>query len=86
MKEKAKFFRVDLDSELFLTSIEEYKKFLLKNQVKDKIKILTYSLPRFIWIIRVYHENQPLLDWVHDGTSVYPHKSFLMSISYETKL
>jgi hypothetical protein len=86
MKEKSKSFGVDLDFELHLTSVEEYKEFLLKNQIKDKIKILTYSLPRFIWIIRAYGENLPLIDWVHDGTMVDPRKSFLISISYPKNL
>jgi hypothetical protein len=68
-KEEVKSSEVDL--ELYLTTIRQYKKDLLKEQIKDKIGILSASLPRFMWIIRFFYKNQPLLDYIYDATSVY---------------
>jgi len=89
MKERIKARRPDLNLELYLTSIQEYKKFLLQNRIKDKTKVLTMSLPRFVWIIRAHKDpNQPLWDKIYDGTStfvrVYRREDLLPTIEYET--
>lgn len=60
------------DIKLHFTTIRKYKKFLIENSLREKEKVLTASLPRFIWIIRSYYENQPKEDVIYDGTSVYP--------------
>ena len=61
----------EYDVELHLTTINKYKNFLIANPIKDKLEILTKSLPRFLWIVRLFHKNQLIGDQVYDGTSVY---------------
>jgi len=56
---------------LHLTTVNEYKEFLLTKSIKEKENILFASLPRFIWIVRGYHQNNPVEDILYDGTSVY---------------
>jgi hypothetical protein len=58
-KEILNAFEADLDLELYLTTVQKYKKFLLEKSIKEKVKILAKSLPRFMWIIRVHYEKQP---------------------------
>lgn len=82
-KERLNHLKPYINLELYLTTIQEYKKFLLESQAKDKWRVLTKSLPRFVWIIRAYDGNQLLQDRIYDGTSVYAHTSFLMTIKYE---
>ena len=72
MKKKINYIRPDLNLVLFLTSVQDYKKFLLRKQIKNKIYLLTLSSPRFMWIIRAYINKQPRWDLVYDGTSIYP--------------
>lgn len=62
----------DLDFELYLTTIRKYKEFLLESTLKEKRKILIKSLPRFLWVLRVYYDGNPRGDIVFDGTSIYP--------------
>lgn len=62
----------DLDFELYLTTIRKYKEFLLESTLKEKRKILIKSLPRFLWVLRVYYEGNLRGDIVFDGTSIYP--------------
>ncbi len=57
---------------LFLTQVKEYKKFLWKYLIEDKIKVLITSLPRFLWVIRFHYRGAPVMDDVYDGTSVFP--------------
>lgn len=57
--------------ELSLTTVNDYKIFLLENPIKEKLNILTMHLPRFLWIIREYENGRPLHDGIYDGTSVY---------------
>ncbi len=70
----------DFDLELYLTSVGEYKRFLIGNSIKDKTEILTKSLPRFLWIVRFIHKNQHIGDQIYDGTSVYVTK--LISVEF----
>ena len=61
------------DYKLHLTTIREYKKYLIEKSIRGKEEVLAESLPRFMWVIRTYYRNQPKEDVVYDGTSVYPH-------------
>ena len=62
-------------SNLYLYSVRKYKEFLLGKSVMDKLEKLTMSLPRFLWVLRLFEDSSidsPLLDIVFDGTSVFP--------------
>ena len=77
------------DLRLCLTSVRRYKKFLLKKaflgvhkdnqgrlEVYNKDEVLTWSLPRFMWIVRAYDNDKLTYDVIHDGISVYPNECF----------
>ena len=78
------------DLRLCLVSVKRYKKFLLKKAfcgVKEddqehpmayynKDEILTFSLPRFMWIVRAYENDKLVYDVIYDGISIYPHECF----------
>ena len=81
---KTKIINSDMpnyDLRLCLTSVRRYKKFLLKKSIYEKEKVLTQSLPRFIWIIRAYDNDKPKYDLIYDGISLYPRK-FLTRIVF----
>ncbi len=59
-------------SELLLTQVNDYKSFLLQQDIGDKQKILTTDLLHYVWIIRVSYLTYPIWDHVYDGTSVFP--------------
>ena len=63
---------LDLSLELNLASIQSYKKFLLQNDIKNKINVLTKPMPRFLWIIRMWLGDSILVDNIFDGVSTYP--------------
>jgi hypothetical protein len=63
-----------LHADLYLMQVKEYKKFLLECSIEDKEKILIEPLPRFLWIIRTHLFGIPILDFVYDGTLVFPTK------------
>ena len=63
-----------LHADLYLMQVNEYKKFLLYCSIKDKDKILIEPLPRFLWIIRTHLFGIPILDFIYDGTLVFPTK------------
>ena len=81
MKDLIKSYGPDFGEGLYLSSIQEYKKFLLKKSLEKKEEILTLPLSRFLWVMRTYYKNQPLWDSVYDSTSVYPKK--LTSVYYK---
>ena len=81
MKDIIKSYGPDFGEGLYLISIQEYKKFLLKKSLEKKEEILTMPLSRFLWVMRTYYKNQPLWDCVYDSTSVYPKK--LTSVYYK---
>ena len=61
--------------ELLLYFINKYKEFILRRQGKNKLEILTKSLPRFVWVIRVWDsESKDSLkfDILFDATDVFP--------------
>lgn len=77
------------DLRLCLVSVRRYKKFLLKKaffgidkdeqghiMVYNKDKILTLSLPRYMWIVRAYENDKLKYDAIYDGISVYPNECF----------
>ena len=69
------------DVEIFLTQIQDYKRSLFEGKidgfdvsVKDKEKILTAFLPRFLWVVRTYIDNEPYMDELYDGVSIKTRK------------
>lgn len=68
-------------TELYLISNRDYKNFLLNKSVKNKVRLLCMSLPRHMWIIRVFYRCHPFKDYVFDATSVFPRK--LITVSFE---
>lgn len=57
---------------LYLMEIRKYKEFIWKHTCKNKGDILIKHLPRFLWIIRYTHHKRLIMDYVYDGTSVFP--------------
>jgi len=60
---------------LYLYPIAKYKEFLLGKSIADKREKLTFSFPRFLWIMRLSEPSSidsPVIDIVFDGTSVFP--------------
>ncbi len=66
---------------LHLTTVQRLKKFLLKKQFNDKDNILLEFLPRFLWIIRDYYDNELICDYVFDATSIFS-KDTILNIFY----
>lgn len=71
----------NINTEFFLTTVNEYKKFLLGNSCINKTGILCQPLPRFLWVIRIHLNGQPILDSLYDGTEVMPKK--LLDVSFD---
>jgi len=67
-------------TELFLTCVQKYKKFLAGENIENKWENLTSSMPRFIWVIRNYYDEKILVDTLFDATSVFAKP--LKSIDY----
>ncbi len=65
---------------LFLSSVQKYKKELLLYDFDHKTEVLTKSLPRYLWIIRVSNHEQIIRDYVYDGTATYISK--LLTVKY----
>jgi hypothetical protein len=59
-------------TELFLTSLNDYKQFLLSKNFDNKIEILEEKFPRFLWIIRIRYKGIITGDIIYDATSVDP--------------
>lgn len=60
---------------LYLYSITKYKEFLLGKSIADKREKLTFSFPRFLWVLRLSEASSidsSVFDIVFDGTSVFP--------------
>jgi len=62
----------DARTELYLKTVQDYKKFLLSQRIADKDNVLTLHLPRFLWVIRVLMGEKPSYDSVYDGTTAAP--------------
>ncbi len=72
LQNKRKKRRKEARFELFLIELNQYKEFLSKQKIKDKLNILSKRFPRFLWVNRTYIDEEPLIDQVFDATSVYP--------------
>ena len=71
-KMKQTVFSEEFNTELYLTQVNEYKRYLIEWHIEEKEKILTDHLPRFLWIIRIYRDRIPAIDYIFDGTAVFP--------------
>jgi len=80
LKERDKISAQGFGCNFFLTQVNQYKYFLLSRKLKDKPTILVEPLPRFIWVIRAYLNNEPILDILYDGTEVFPKK--LLTVNF----
>ncbi|MGD0955034.1 MAG: hypothetical protein ABR985_22060 [Methanotrichaceae archaeon] len=56
------------DLQLHLMTIHDYKREILLNNPKDKIKLLKKSMPRFMWVIRNVKDNAVIWDYLFDAT------------------
>ena len=66
--------------------VNDYKKYLLSNNIENKETILKTPMPRFLWIMRALDEDNPIFDEVYDATSVYAKKVVgLETINYKRK-
>lgn len=72
--EMIKILDEKLTPELYLMDIKQYKKFLWKHSFEKKDEILFRTFPRFLWIIRIHFHGIPIIDYLYDGTSVFPTK------------
>lgn len=63
--------KINNKAELFLYTIQGYKKWILNQRVKAKIKTLKMNLPRFIWVERISNKKTPIVDYLFDGTATY---------------
>jgi len=72
LKMKQPILSKGFNLELYLTQVKDYKKYLIKQSIKEKERILTAPLPRFLWIIRIYDDGMPVIDRIFDGTAVFP--------------
>ena len=73
VRKKSLTLKPSYDLRLHFTTVRKYKKFLIENSIREKEKLLTTSLPRFMWVVRSYYKNKPKEDVIYDGTSVYAH-------------
>jgi hypothetical protein len=58
--------------DLYLSSIQDYKKDLLGKNIKNKTVESLKPLPRFLWIIKIRYNNIPIQERVYDGTATFP--------------
>ena len=70
----------DIDVQLFLSSVQDYKANLLQSDIANKTETLLKPLPLYIWVLRVSHQKQIEFDIVYDGTAVYPRQ--LLRVEY----
>lgn len=58
-----------LNFDLYLTTVQDYKKMLLRLPFRDKVSKLKESMPRFIWVISAYKGESLVREWLIDATS-----------------
>lgn len=58
-----------LNFDLYLTTVQDYKKTLLGLPFRDKVAKLKESMPRFIWVISAYKGESLVREWLIDATS-----------------
>lgn len=73
--------KYNITTQLFLTTIRDYKQFLLDHDFDNKEEVLIKPMPKFLWIIRHCSNEVKLFDLVYDGTAVFADRS-IMDISY----
>lgn len=61
-----------LTVELFLTTVQDYKKHLVKSRIFSKLEKIKKLFPKYLWIERVYYKDRIFMDWIFDGTATYP--------------
>jgi len=83
LRERKGSLSKEFSTELYLTQVGAYKEFLRNHFIQDKVKILTTSLPRFLWIIWFHLNGTPVIDDVYDGTSVFPKR--LLTVRFHDK-
>jgi len=66
--------------ELFLSYVQKYKQFLISQNIEDKWQILSHPMPKYMWIIRGYKNDDMIIDVVYDATAVHPKE--LMTIKF----
>lgn len=69
--------------ELYLSTVREYKHYLLGQRILNKSRVLMESFPRFVWIERLFEKGieNPIEDDIYDGTAVHP--KLVLSVEYE---
>ena len=60
-----------LDHQLKLYNLNQYKEYLLKSNIKDKIKILSKHLPKYLWVHRIFINDIIHTDIVYDATGIF---------------
>lgn len=73
--------RIKLTPTLYLMEIRQYKEFIWKHPCKNKEEVLCTHLPRFLWIIRYTFHGRLIMDYVYDGTSVFPKELCVIDFS-----
>ena len=71
--------------DIYLTEIEDFKKYIYKSKdIKrnKKLKLLTKNLPRFIWIASAHVNETKLFDLLFDATDIERGNYFLFAIEY----
>jgi hypothetical protein len=58
-------------NDLFLFTVQKYKNEILNKTVRKKIEFLQNPLPRFIWVERIYKNNEPQVDQIFDATAIH---------------
>jgi len=83
MNKKANLSGEDLNLDLYLTTIQDYKEWLLGKRIENKVEELQRLLPRLLWIERASEKQSGTLiqDDVYDSTAISTKK--LTSIYYE---
>lgn len=79
---ESKVLPVKLTPVLYLMDVKQYKKFIWQHSCEGKEETLCKHLPRFLWIIRYNYDGMPIMDYVFDGTSVFPKKISVLEFKY----
>lgn len=75
-----------IEWDIFLSSVQDFKKDIYESKKLDKnekIKILTKSLPLYIWRATAYQGNTRLLELVFDSTDLEQGRLLLETVSYD---
>ena len=73
LEKLSKQFPVRFDLEVYLTSVQEYKKQILKSEkFSDKLNILKMPFSRLVWVAELYLDDHIINEVVFDATSHYP--------------